>query len=65
MARIETAFLIGCVVLFAAAFMPGVEEPARGALLLGALFCSGGNLGAIWAERRPAGRDGIRFDWRS
>lgn len=51
MARIETAFLIGCVVLFAAAFMPGVEEPARGALLHGALFCSGVNLGALWAGR--------------
>ena len=51
MARLETAFLIGCVVLYAAAFMPGVSEPARGALLLGALFCSGGNLGALWAGR--------------
>lgn len=52
MARLETVFLIGWAVLFAAAFMPGVSEPARGALLLGALFCSGGNLGANWAERR-------------
>ena len=52
MARIETAFLIGWAVLFAAAFMPGVSEPARGALLLGALFCSGGNLGALWADWR-------------
>nr|WP_187231542.1 hypothetical protein [Collinsella sp. BA40] len=52
MARIATALLIGCVVLYAAAFMPGVSEPARGALLLGALFCSGGNLGALWAEDR-------------
>lgn len=51
MVRIAVAFLIGGVVLFAAAFMPGVSEPARGALLLGALFCSGGNLGAIWAGR--------------
>lgn len=51
MARLETAFLIGWAVLFAAAFMPGVSEPARGALLLGALFCSGGNLGALWAGR--------------
>lgn len=52
MARLATALLIGWAVLYAAAFMPGVSEPARGALLLGALFCSGGNLGAIWAERR-------------
>lgn len=52
MVRLATAFLIGWAVLFAAAFMPGVSEPARGALFLGALFCSGGNLGAIWAERR-------------
>ena len=51
MARLETAFLIGWAVLFAATFMPGVSEPARGALLLGALFCSGGNLGALWAGR--------------
>lgn len=51
MARLETAFLIGWAVLFAAAFMPGVSEPARGALLLGALFCSGGNLGALLAGR--------------
>lgn len=52
MAHIADAFLIGCVVLFAAAFMPGVSEPARGALLLGALFCSGGSLGALWAWKR-------------
>lgn len=51
MVRLATALLIGCAVLYAAAFMPGVSEPARGALLLGALFCSGGNLGALWAGR--------------
>ena len=51
MARLATALLIGWAVLYAAAFMPGVSEPARGALLLGALFCSGGNLGALWAGR--------------
>ena len=51
MARIADALLAGCVVLFAAAFMPGVSEPARGALLLGALFCSGVHLGALLAGR--------------
>ena len=52
MVRLTTALLIGWAVLFAAASMPGVSEPARGALLLGALFCSGGTLGALWAGRR-------------
>lgn len=52
MVRLATAFLIGWAVLFAAAYMPGVSEPARGALVLGALACSGGCLGALWAWRR-------------
>lgn len=48
-------FAIAQIVLLAFAYMPGVAEPARGALLLMSFWCFGAALGA-----RLAGRGGDR-----
>lgn len=52
MAGIAAAGAVGCVALLSLALMPGASEPVSRALLLAALFCFGGCLGAIWAEKR-------------
>lgn len=55
MLRIATAFLIGQLALLGAACMPGVAEPARGALFLSSLSCFGGYVGSLLAERASRG----------
>lgn len=56
MLRIATAFLIGQLALLGAAHMPGVAEPARGALLLSSLSCFGGYVGSLLAARAVRGK---------
>lgn len=46
-----TAFSVAQLTLLACAYMPGVSEPARGAILLMSLWCFGASLGARFARK--------------
>ena len=49
------ALAVAQIAILACAFMPGVTEPARGALLLMSLWCFGASVGARVAGRWKGG----------
>lgn len=53
---VRNAALAGQVSLLACALMPGVAQPAKGAMLLASFWCWGVQVGAYLHDRRACSR---------